>query len=355
MLASALRLLGPNFDVHEVLSAEEGFLLALRDAVDLLVIDVLLPGISGLELVEKVQACNPQLKIILITGAEDNKIRQQVAAAQVDAYFYKPIVMDNFIRTVLDCLVIEREDLVPVRTTDHAIPSSSEATPVFHGTALSLMERLNALCVELKAFTAIILDRGGRVLAQSGSCPLFLSEPESLPLLVDVWHTVERFSATHNMELPANMLWIAGQHYHLILTQAGKPYLLIVVISGPRFRGDCVTTLKSTLQDLVRILSSNKISKGTQDSLGDELIEMKDQTANSDMANFVFLLEQLGGIEAGDEVDAFWDRAVDGDKFRGVDSDSVLSYDQACMLGLVSLVDEQSDHQDGILPDVSEG
>ena len=55
----------------DVPSGEEALLVASRRPVDLLIADVRLPGISGLELMARVHKRNPELKTILITGLTD--------------------------------------------------------------------------------------------------------------------------------------------------------------------------------------------------------------------------------------------------------------------------------------------
>jgi CheY-like chemotaxis protein len=356
MLASSLRLLGSNFDILEVPSAEEGLLLALRGAVDLLVVDVRLPGISGLELVEKVHLRNPQMKIILITGVQDNTIRQQVAEARVDAYFYKPIVMDEFIQTVLDCLDNEQEGRMHALAPGGEAPGSGEAAPGILDLPESLMQRLYTLRVELKAYAAIILDPKGRVLAQSGVYPPLFSVPAALPSLIDAWNATERFSATLDLELPAGLLCLGGQHYHLLLTHAGKLYMLVVVVSGPGFRDGWEQALRRAQDDLECTLSSIAMPAAAHDNndIG-ALIETKDQSAQSELADVEFLMQMLGQVEVGDDVDSFWDQAVEVDMFGGMDSGGVLSYDQARKLGLLPQEGEHSKSQDGLPPNVSEG
>lgn len=328
MLASSLRLLGPKFDVLEVPSAEEGILLALRDAVDLLVVDVHLPGISGLELVQRIRVRNPQLKIILITGVEDSIIRQQVMEARVNAYFFKPIVLEEFINKVLDCLGVVQEDQVHARKV--------EAAPVVSDVAEGLVERLYTLRVDLKAYAAIILDRTGQVCAKSGEYPPLYEEPAALLSLIEAWDASERFSTSLAIKQSDSMLCIRSRHYHLILTHAGKPYMLVIVISGPRFRDGWEHVLRRAQEDLLCILSANGMLEVVEDTeVEARLDEMNAQATESDLVDVENLLRQLGHIEIGDDVDAFWDQVLEGDSFSGVENGAVISYDQASKLGLI--------------------
>jgi peptide/nickel transport system ATP-binding protein/oligopeptide transport system ATP-binding protein len=69
MLASGVKTLGDQYDVLEVPSAEEAMLVSAGLPLDLVVTDVRLPGISGLDLVARLQKRRPDLRTILITGA----------------------------------------------------------------------------------------------------------------------------------------------------------------------------------------------------------------------------------------------------------------------------------------------
>ncbi len=60
-----------------------------RADVDFLVIDVRLPGMSGLELLEKVQAESPRPALV-ITAHEDQRTRTRALAAGAVAFFPKP-------------------------------------------------------------------------------------------------------------------------------------------------------------------------------------------------------------------------------------------------------------------------
>jgi DNA-binding NarL/FixJ family response regulator len=354
MLASALRMLGPNFDVLEVLSAEEGFLLALRGGVDLLVTDVRLPGISGLELVEKIHSRNPELKIILITGVEDSETRQQVAEAPVDAYFYKPLVLDDFLHTAMDCLGVERADQMRVLTTEGQAPGSVEAASPPPDSPEGLTERLYALHTEMSAHAVMILDREGRMLAQSGEYPLLFSEPAMLSSLVAAWNSAERVSLALGMEMPANLLSLGGPDAHLILTHAGSNCMLLVVVPDAQLRDNWVQVVGKAQQDLEHILSAIGMPAAAKDaSDAGVLADVKEQPPEGELADVDVLLKQLGQAEVDEDVDAFWEQALEQDEFSGLDSGGALSYDQARKLGLTPKAGEQDKRQDEQPPDLS--
>jgi two-component system response regulator (stage 0 sporulation protein F) len=148
MLASSLQTFKQEVDVIQVPSAEEAMLVSSRMTVDLLVVDVRLPGMSGLELTERIRNRNPGIKIILITGLEDQDIRRQVAEAGADAYFYKPIDMVRFLDIVEQSLKVERLS-EPVADIE-GVPEL-QVVPVLEEESFpNLADRLSTLCQETK-------------------------------------------------------------------------------------------------------------------------------------------------------------------------------------------------------------
>ena len=78
-----------NFEVLEASSGEEALNL-VGENVDIVLLDVMLPGMNGYEVCEKVRSAYPNLGIIILTakGQEENRIEGLDAGA--DDYIVKP-------------------------------------------------------------------------------------------------------------------------------------------------------------------------------------------------------------------------------------------------------------------------
>lgn len=100
MLRAGLQTLSRPATIIDVPSGEEAMLVISGQTFDLLIIDVRLPGISGLELRRRAAQMNPDLKLIIITGVVDPHVRQQVISSGADAFFWKPISMADFLPAV---------------------------------------------------------------------------------------------------------------------------------------------------------------------------------------------------------------------------------------------------------------
>jgi DNA-binding response OmpR family regulator len=88
---------------HEVLTAEngeDGAILATDEGIDLVVLDISLPGISGHEVLSRVRAHRPGLPVLMLTARDDldNKVRALDAGA--DDYLTKPFAFEELLARI---------------------------------------------------------------------------------------------------------------------------------------------------------------------------------------------------------------------------------------------------------------
>lgn len=88
-LARLLRTMG--YQAVTFASAETFLQVGLQIPLDCLVLDVWLPGMSGVALLEHLVVLGSTLPIILITGREDVQMRLRAAQMGVVAYLRKPL------------------------------------------------------------------------------------------------------------------------------------------------------------------------------------------------------------------------------------------------------------------------
>ena len=84
---------------------------------DLLITDIRMPGLTGLELIEKVNLLSPQTKTIIISGADEFAFARQAIGLGVSEYLLKPIYEEDLahaVRKVKSMIDSGREDLVNV-------------------------------------------------------------------------------------------------------------------------------------------------------------------------------------------------------------------------------------------------
>ncbi|MCB0007338.1 MAG: response regulator, partial [Anaerolineales bacterium] len=86
-LRSMLELSGRNYDVIAVPSAEEGWLELRRRSFSLMMTDLRLPGMSGLDLIRRARQLQGDLPVIMITAYGTPQGRQEARELGVLRYF----------------------------------------------------------------------------------------------------------------------------------------------------------------------------------------------------------------------------------------------------------------------------
>jgi PAS domain S-box-containing protein len=94
---------------YRVITAGDGeqALALFRDqpaGIDVLVTDVVMPGLSGLALTRAIRAIRPELSVICMSGHTEHVILEDGLLETVSAFIQKPFTPDSFARTVRDVL-----------------------------------------------------------------------------------------------------------------------------------------------------------------------------------------------------------------------------------------------------------
>lgn len=117
-VVDALRFAG--YDVLEAARGPEGLELALQADFELLLLDLILPGVEGLEILQQVRRARPTQPIIVLTakGAEDDRVQGLRLGA--DDYVVKPFSVKELLARVE--AVLRRSPERPLDVTHVAIP-----------------------------------------------------------------------------------------------------------------------------------------------------------------------------------------------------------------------------------------
>lgn len=98
-LAKILELMG--YDVLSALGGQEAYDLYLAQPVDLVVTDLHMPNMNGLELLTSIKTHNPEIPVILVTGYGVENARAVAAAWKADGFLGKPFKITE-LKTVIE-------------------------------------------------------------------------------------------------------------------------------------------------------------------------------------------------------------------------------------------------------------
>ena len=325
--------------IFEAPSGEEALLLSTREKIDLLVTDYLLPGMNGVELMHKVRARHPEVKIILISGMTDRKMRDEMLNAGALAIFDKPIPLADF----LD--VVER-GLGLVQTI---FP-----TEMKNGREEERHSRLSDLLAnfrqDIKADAVFLLNDRGLVQARTGKLHDASMEVSLISTLMAI-HGASLKVARHNHQETIDSYHIfSGGDHDLLFIPVTPLYALLVAGNGLATEKHILETVSALLALRTQVEKSLK-SMGVTGELRLPAADAKNASSSAPGLDPVQPAEKPVDVAPSPEMEAllksasankttandtddFWNQAAEKLGNKPANSD-VMSLEDARKLGII--------------------
>lgn len=324
-----------DLEIIEAPSGEEALLEVGRHRVDLLITDYLLPGITGIELMHKVRAKHPDVKVILITGMTDRKARDEMLNAGAIATFDKPIALADF----LD--VVERS-LGLVRTI---FPPESDAKTQARRSRIS--DLLANFRQDIKAEAVFLLNDKGLVMARAGDLRDSSMEVSLLSGLTAIFNAglkVAKFNRQENLD---HYYIFSGGDHDLLMVPADPGYSLLLAGNGLTKRENILDTLDAMLalrNEVARSLRSMGVTSELKEPptapppSPTPVVKKKSKTGDllksPPAPEMEAMLKDAAKKKVKqDEMDEFWNQAAEQHANKSNNPD-VISYEEARKMGL---------------------
>jgi DNA-binding response OmpR family regulator len=329
LLKTALSLIDSTMPIVVVPSGEEALLEGSRYPLDLLITDIRLPGISGVELVQKIRKYHPDVRIIMITGLNDEQVRRDVKELGVDYFFTKPLSMQEFTDAARRCL--QPDSGITNGKVVQSVPETSQ----------QLSDVISGLRSRLDAVAVALLNESARIEVEAGSVPEILGE-EAFTRLLTVMHASRMLPRIHKDSGPEITLTYRGETLDLIATPIGHFVLIVVLqasVSNLRL-AFCLeemmlahAALKCNLEHMGMAPSAvEQNGFDDQEQMETQLPENVVGEAASDPALEAF--ESIFVAANLEDVDSFWEKASSESGDVDAVDPEVLTYEQAHKLGL---------------------
>lgn len=104
--------------VASVFSGEEALDRLEQDAADVVVLDILLPGLSGIEILRRVHERDPHIRVVMLTGINEAELRRKARSYGAVGYITKPF---DFSETTWSAVFAEPP---PEQSHPAALPSA---------------------------------------------------------------------------------------------------------------------------------------------------------------------------------------------------------------------------------------
>jgi CheY-like chemotaxis protein len=340
VLRAGLEMLGREIKITDVPSAEEALLIVTRQPVDLLVTDIYLPGISGLELKDRARKRSPELRLILITGMSDEEMRQKVMEAGADAYFFKPIDMAGFLEVAQQLLDIKAPPALKTQLEQAAEtpPRPRPAPAVEPGQVVR--QRLADLQRETGAICAAVLDDQGRLLARAGDPGLDCGAAGLMVALASISTAAAGFSALLGPGAPQDFIGLLGPTSVYFLTHAGNAVSLLLVLPtaawDPERQAELQRSARRAVLDLRQALRDWTVPSPELEA-GKPALPANQPAPEPETLPPLNLEQIFGQAQPGqhkaEDLDAFWEAALDAPESKTAAADEI-SYEQARQMGL---------------------
>ena len=84
-----------GFKVMSAFSGEEALEQLSTDAPDVILLDILLPGISGIEVLKRAKQLHPRAQIMMVTALDEDNLRGEAHRFGAAGYITKPFDLSN--------------------------------------------------------------------------------------------------------------------------------------------------------------------------------------------------------------------------------------------------------------------
>jgi DNA-binding response OmpR family regulator len=331
---TALRAVAPSLNIMVVPSAEEALLEANYHKINLLVTDIRLPGMDGLELVERMRRLHADVKVILVTGMKDLNYEDSVKKLHVDGFFEKPFELESLLNKVTGLLGIAA--IPPARLTEMEPepPSVSAPQKRLSDVLVTLRQQLNALAV-------MLLDEQGKIVELTGDIPMDHFEEKWVPSMLAVMRAGGAVSHLLGKDMPENILAFSGTTYDLMLLAPVGNYSLVSILKSGRtaIRPAVAFETTSVVQpELVEILKEMGFDLKKQEPAAEAVQKPEAAEAIQNEEDLETLLAQPAVDLEQQDVDAFWDEVPE---VKIKTDQKTLSYEEAKKRGLAPKQDQK--------------
>ena len=89
-----------NFDSHVVLNGEAALQFIEKDVPDVMVLDLKMPGMDGMQVLRIVKKKHPDIQVIILTGHGSEKDEEEARSLGAFDYYQKPVEFDTLVKII---------------------------------------------------------------------------------------------------------------------------------------------------------------------------------------------------------------------------------------------------------------
>jgi DNA-binding response OmpR family regulator len=151
LLQEGLRALGEGYDVVTAGGTDEALAKVSKRPFDLVVTDLMMPEVDGLQLLEALKVINPSMVTVAMTAFDSGEIRAKAESFGVYRYLSKPFSVQEFRQCVMDAL--------------QEAEQTQEVTAFSEEQLKAIDRNLSSLRTSVRAHSVALIDAAGRIIS----------------------------------------------------------------------------------------------------------------------------------------------------------------------------------------------
>lgn len=197
LVAAALKRLlqREGYEVHHAADVDEALPAFDANPIDVVVTDLLMPGGTGLDVLKRIEARDPQVPVIIITADHSVQAAAQAVREHAFDYLTKPVKRQRLSDTVARALASRRETQIQQHEQER-LREEHRQLEIRHQRTAMLLSVLYNRAVE----GIIVLDAGGRLVDASDSFVALVGKPLYELLDVDISELFEPHPTEGNVQ-----------------------------------------------------------------------------------------------------------------------------------------------------------
>jgi response regulator RpfG family c-di-GMP phosphodiesterase len=247
-----------HFEVRQCTSAEAALEILHEEHFDVVISDLHMPGMGGVEFLEQVMLLSPTTRRILITAYDSTLLRERIVGL-VHAYLPKPFTLRSFIQVVQHQVgELRKASLrdesnegngqshhllhkIGARLMDRALrqveleqrpdaPQNRELSAAAQATYQKLEGLLQELQGELQADILFVADALGQVVAEVGYAQNY-EQADLVPMVSAAFASIAELGNMVDGDRDAGSIWHReGQRFDLYMVTISRDFYLAVML-----------------------------------------------------------------------------------------------------------------------------
>lgn len=325
-----------EIQIYEAQSGEEALLESSRHKIDMLITDYKLPGMSGVELMHKVRARHPEVKVVFITGMTERKMREEMLNTGAFAIFDKPIPIADFLDAVERGLGFVQTIFPP--------ELSAERDALGEPQHARLSDLLANFRQDFNADAVFLLNERGLINARTGNLLDPSMEVSLISTLMAIHNTSLKVAKINHQDTIESYHVFSGGDHDLLFIPVTQVYALLV--AGKKLADD--EQILDTVRGLVALRGQVEKALASMGITGQLKLKtaplaappaaapkkQTDQLAKATPAPEMEALLKQAPAEKAKGTDDFWESAAE-DLGKKSTNPEVISLEEAKKMGII--------------------